>query len=415
MCSGKNPPSRTTLVVLLLLLVDAVHAMLSSPAAAEKVVLPNNINNNRLLFSVGPYDITEALPYCHHKSSASGALFRAIRTDVPPPSLTNQKHNENKNTTARTYLLKMLLGSATMQPAMRDRLRHEFTVLQELEGEQVDGVVRPVELISTPERGLVLVLQDQDLHRHQQHGHTLRQLITRKAKDKEHHHKNTEAKQKNERMALKQFFMIAIGVVEVLQRLHKRGYVHKDIKPDSIMVFVPLKKEEGKGGGGGRREDEEVKVQLLDFGICGRYHPQPRAQEEERKTGNEEKEEKTEGTWAYMSPEQTGRTKRLVDHRTDFYSLGMQKHLFIFRSFFLLFDVAEGPNQGLKFGYQDATSSLISHSHPLGSGVTLFELVTGGCLPFKAAAADPLEVVFHHLAVVPPRANQIDPIIPEEA
>ncbi len=308
--------------------------MLSSPALAEeKAVLPNNNNNNKLLFSVGSYGITEALPYCHHKSSASGALFRAIRIDVPP-SLTDQKRNENKNITARTYLLKMLLGSATMQPAMRDRLRHEFTVLQELEDKQVDGVVRPVELISTPERGLVLVLQDQDLHQ-QQHGHTLRQLITRKAKDKEHHHKETEAKQKNERMALKQFFMIAIGVVEVLQRLHKRGYVHKDIKPDSIMVFVPLKKEEGKDGGG-RREDEEVKVQLLDFGICGRHHPQPRAhvadelglkkkkeEEEERKTGNEEKEEKTEGTWAYMSPEQTGRTQRLVDHRTDFYSLGI--------------------------------------------------------------------------------------------
>ncbi len=45
-------------------------------------------------------------------------------------------------------------------------------------------------------------------------------------------------------------------------------------------------------------------------------------------------------------------------------------------------------------------------------GITLFELVTG-CLPFKSA--DPLEYVFCHLAVAPPRANQIDPTVPKEA
>ncbi len=91
--------------------------------------------------------------------------------------------------------------------------------------------------------------------------------------------------------------------------------MHRDIKPDSIYVlFLPWKKDK-----------EDTKVKLLDFGICKKqqrcgiphFEKINEEEEEERETS-----EKTEGTWAYMSPEQTGRTKRLVDYRTDFYSLG---------------------------------------------------------------------------------------------
>ncbi len=316
---------------------DAVHATLPlSPAAAaaadETKEAPRSSsssnNNTGVLFSVGPYGITEALPY-HHEScnNNGGALFRAIiRIDLPsqmPPQQNRMNTIRTTRTTTTTtwgyYLLKMLLGSATTRPAMRGRLIHEFAMLKELEEQHVNGVVRPVELISTPERGLVLVLQqEQDWY---QHGLTLRQLLL--------------AKKKQEgRVGLKQFFMIAIGIVAVLQSLHERGYVHKDIKPDSIEVlFVSSKEEE---------EAEEVKVQLLDFGICERQklkhqHHQPSThvaeanntsslEGEEQESSKEEEEQKkkkkAEGTWAYMSPEQTGRTKRLVDHRTDFYSLG---------------------------------------------------------------------------------------------
>lgn len=62
-----------------------------------------------------------------------------------------------------------------------------------------------------------------------------------------------------------------------------------------------------------------------------------------------------EGTLAYLSPEQTGRTNRVVDHRTDFYSLG----------------------------------------------VTLYEMLTG-VVPFQSS--DAMELVHHHIALtaVPP-------------
>ncbi len=254
-------------------IVDAVHVAtlpLSLAAEDETKEAPNNNNNQnntKLLFSVGPYGITEALPYHHESCNNNGrALFRAIGIDLPsqmPPLVDHQQQNRmniarttTTTTTRGHYLLKMLLGSATTRPAMRGRLIHEFAVLKELEEQHVNGVVRPVELISTPERGLVLVLQqDQDWY---QHGHTLRQLLLAKTKQEG-------------RVGLKQFFMIAKGIVAVLQRLHERGYVHKDIKPDSIEVLFVSSKEE---------EAEEVKVQLLDFGICERQkyqHHQPSA------------------------------------------------------------------------------------------------------------------------------------------
>ncbi len=345
-------------------------------------VLPNNNNNNNndddddeVLFSVGPYGVTEALPHCHqHHDGCNGALFRAIRTDLSSAAVDWQNKQMNPTAAAAgggggTYLLKVLWGSSatTNQPAMmRARMRHEFTVLKELEEQQVHGVVRAVELITTAERGLVLVLQDLLLlvhphrqHHHQyQHGHTLRQLLLLAKKKNQ----DQEGRRRRRAIGLKEFFMIAIGVVEVLQRLHERGYVHKDIKPDCIEVlFVSsLNKEESKDeeGGGAGGEAEELKVQLLDFGICEKqqkqHQQQPSAdtnnrlgltgeEEEERESSSEEetkeKEKKTEGTWAYMSPEQTGRTKRLVDHRTDFYSLGMCNHLFsssVFSSHLLL-------------------------------------------------------------------------------
>jgi histidine kinase len=70
-----------------------------------------------------------------------------------------------------------------------------------------------------------------------------------------------------------------------------------------------------------------------------------------------------EGTLAYMSPEQTGRMNRAIDYRTDFYSLG----------------------------------------------VTLYEMITGE-LPFKSN--DPLDLVYCHIAKLPPAIEQLKPQIP---
>lgn len=82
---------------------------------------------------------------------------------------------------------------------------------------------------------------------------------------------------------------IAIALTRILGELHKRGIVHKDVKPDNIQY-----------------DAESGRVQLIDFGISSTPSS----------SLSELRESKIEGTLAYMSPEQTGRMNRLVDHRT---------------------------------------------------------------------------------------------------
>lgn len=86
-----------------------------------------------------------------------------------------------------------------------------------------------------------------------------------------------------------------------LAAAHKRGIVHRDIKPDNIMLM---------------EEEGEAIVKLLDFGIA-------RLSEADASAG------KTRagvimGTPTYMSPEQAmGKTGDLIDARSDIYSVGM--------------------------------------------------------------------------------------------
>lgn len=87
---------------------------------------------------------------------------------------------------------------------------------------------------------------------------------------------------------------IAAQVAEALAAAHAEGIVHRDVKPDNIML----------------RTDGYVKV--LDFGI---------AKLTERGSSEEDVETGVAGTVAYMSPEQALGQK--VDHRTDIFSLGV--------------------------------------------------------------------------------------------
>jgi len=98
-------------------------------------------------------------------------------------------------------------------------------------------------------------------------------------------------------LPVSQFLALAIGIVTALGELHSRGLVHRDIKPTNLVVD-PL----------------TGAARLTGFGITSRpsrLHP------------STESPEALAGTLAYMSPEQTGRTARLVDTRSDLYSLGM--------------------------------------------------------------------------------------------
>ncbi len=100
---------------------------------------------------------------------------------------------------------------------------------------------------------------------------------------------------RHRRSALGDVVDIAIQIAEALEYSHARGVVHRDIKPDNVMVA------EEAGG---------LRVRVMDFGLA-------RASSETRLT----KTGALLGTLAYLSPEQVA--ARDLDGRSDIYSLGV--------------------------------------------------------------------------------------------
>jgi PAS domain S-box-containing protein len=93
-----------------------------------------------------------------------------------------------------------------------------------------------------------------------------------------------------------EFLHLAIQIAEAIGQIHDKNIIHKDISPSNIL-FNP------KTG----------KIKIIDFGTStslAREIPSTLAPN------------LLEGTLSYISPEQTGRMNRVIDYRTDFYSLG---------------------------------------------------------------------------------------------
>lgn len=98
-------------------------------------------------------------------------------------------------------------------------------------------------------------------------------------------------------LELTQFLRVAIGLASALSELHKRGLIHKDVKPSNVLV-----------------NSATAEVWLMGFGIASRI---PRERQ------SPESPEFIAGTLAYMAPEQTGRMNRSIDSRSDLYALGV--------------------------------------------------------------------------------------------
>jgi Tol biopolymer transport system component len=99
---------------------------------------------------------------------------------------------------------------------------------------------------------------------------------------------------------LRDVLSIVAQVAEALSAAHQSGIIHRDIKPDNIMV----------------RADGYVKI--LDFGLAKLAEAEvfPNAPDDIHTQAGV-----TMGTLAYMSPEQA--TGEPIDHRTDLWSLGV--------------------------------------------------------------------------------------------
>ena len=167
----------------------------------------------------------------------------------------------------RAAVLAVLPAAEHPTPATLDRLVREYGLKDELDGA---WAVRPLELVRERDR-IMLVLEDTA-------GEPLDRLFEMP-------------------MEMRNFLRVAIAIAAALTQVHRRGLVHKDIKPVNILV---------------NRMNGEIK--LTGFGIASRL---PRERQAPAPP------ELIAGTLAYMAPEQTGRMNRSVDSRSDLYALGV--------------------------------------------------------------------------------------------
>ncbi|HHY39126.1 MAG TPA: AAA family ATPase [Clostridia bacterium] len=93
------------------------------------------------------------------------------------------------------------------------------------------------------------------------------------------------------------FFAVAIQVAQTLGQLHQRGIIHRDLRPDNIIIHP-----------------DTGTVRITGFGSAVYFSFEGE---------NAPVADAPSGTPEYMAPEQTGRVEQIVDHRSDLYSLGV--------------------------------------------------------------------------------------------
>ncbi|HIK08582.1 MAG TPA: AAA family ATPase [Trichormus sp. M33_DOE_039] len=176
-------------------------------------------------------------------------------------------YRARKNQDAQIVVIKVL---KTEYPELKDiaALKHEYELIKNLD---IPGVIQTHGL-EKYRNGFAIILENFD-------GISLNNII------------------QDTNISLLNFLNIATQITQALGELHQNHIIHKDIKPQNIIV-----------------NKDTQKIKIIDFSISSLLL------QEKPQLSNPDL---LEGTLAYMSPEQTGRMNRSVDYRTDFYSLGI--------------------------------------------------------------------------------------------
>ncbi len=102
---------------------------------------------------------------------------------------------------------------------------------------------------------------------------------------------------KQHSFSTEEFLIVAIQLTAILAELHNKEIIHKDFNPANFLI-----------------DPATFTIKLVDFSIAMLLTQQVIEIVSHRNI---------EGNLQYISPEQTGRTNRAIDHRSDFYSLGI--------------------------------------------------------------------------------------------
>ncbi|XZN89549.1 MAG: AAA family ATPase [Microcoleus sp.] len=167
------------------------------------------------------------------------------------------------------------------------QFRNQYTITKNLD---LPGIVKPIALLNY-RNAFALVMEDVG-------GVSLAEYTANaKQLDNIQSSNSDMASPQTSPLPLDEFLPIAIQIVQTIEGLYHNRIIHKDIKPQNIII-----------------NPETKEIKLIDFSISSLL---PRENQEIQNP------KVLEGTLAYMSPEQTGRMNRGIDYRTDFYSLGV--------------------------------------------------------------------------------------------
>jgi predicted ATPase/signal transduction histidine kinase/DNA-binding response OmpR family regulator/tRNA A-37 threonylcarbamoyl transferase component Bud32 len=209
-----------------------------------------------------------------------------------------------------SYILKVLDKKTTPDSRIINTLKHEYHLLKQVDSQYV---IKAVDWFEDNNYS-VIVLEDTS-------GQSLKQ----------------EIKENGGPIPFEQFIPLALKITKGLAAVHSKNIIHKDINPSNII-----------------RSPQTGELKIIDFNIATTY---------DIKVSYTGSPEKLQGTLPYISPEQTGRMNRWLDHRSDLYSLG----------------------------------------------VTFYEMLTGK-LPFQHGA--PMEIVYAHLARHPEPPHLLNNQVP---